>query len=380
MLSWSVSELTLHAIFDHLNLHIAAAHVRELEQQSAESYNYSLPAMTSPFEESLKLVKSVESRKDFASYVPRDGISLNFLLQNLADAKLGTKPIKSSYDLETYVLQHTVKWHCSFTELLKSHPTHSGAVADKAEYFVSFAYSTDFETVLSALDKFRRKNRGANKDLYVWNSVFCINQHFGRSSEEKLTAPVVYPKGWFKDAFEKCIPSIGNVLFVMSPLAEPVALKRLWCIYELYLTISNDKCTLDVILSEEDEEYLIDSLLRSSQSILDFINGVNAEKAKSSNPAQEEKLRKQIAGLAGGYSAIDDAVREKLREWFAHAAKQYIAEKKDMYKRENVEKFINVLGMVAKMLRESGRLEEAFQVEIERLAECRAYYGDKHIE
>ena len=150
-----------------------------------------------------------------------------------------------------------------------------------------------------------------------------MNQHFGRNAKEKLTSPVVYPKCWFKYAFEKCIPSIGNVLFVMSPLAKPVALQRLWCIYELYLTISNDKCTLDVILSEDDEQDLINNLLQDSQSILEFINGVNAEMAKSSNPNQEDKLRAQIAGFAGGYGAFDNAVFDRLRDWFVHAATQY---------------------------------------------------------
>ena len=95
--------------------------------------------MATAFEESLKLVKSVESRKDFATFVPRDGISLNFLFKHLVDAKVGNKPVKSSYDLETCVLRHTEKWHCSFAEMLKSHPTHRAAVVDKADYFVSFA-------------------------------------------------------------------------------------------------------------------------------------------------------------------------------------------------------------------------------------------------
>ena len=332
--------------------------------------------MAAVFEESLKLVKSVESRKDFATFVPRDGISLDFLLKNLADAKLENKPIKSSYDLEAYVLQHTVKWHCSFAEMLKSHPTHSAAVVDKANYFVSFAYSTDFETVLSALDKFRRKsNRGANKDIFVWNSIFSINQHFGRNAKEKLTAPVAYPKGWFKNAFEKCIPDIGNVLFVMSPLAEPVALKRLWCIYELYLTISNDKCTLDVILSEDDEQNLVDNLLEDSQSILNFIKGIEAEKATSSNPNQEQKLRKEIINV--GYARIDESIRDRLREWFAHAATGYIAARKEEYRKDR-HKYIQLLRMVAKMLFESSKFAEALQLAKEDLEECRTCYGSEH--
>ena len=341
--------------------------------------------MATAFEESLKLVKSVERRKDFETFVPRAGISLDFLLTHLADAKLENEPVKSSYDLEAYVVEHTAKWHCSFTEMLKAHPTHHAAVVDNAEYFISFAYSTDFETILSALDKFRRKknknknknnNRGGQKDIFVWNSIFSVNQHFGRNAEEKLTAPVVYPKGWFKDAFENCIPSIGNVLFVMSPLAQPVALKRLWCIFELYLSVSNENCTLDVILSEDDEQFLIDNLLENTERILDYIKNVDSEKAKSSNPKQEQKLRDQIAKIHGGYNAIDDAVRDRLRDWFVHAASGYIIANKDKYK-ANMPKYILLIRAVGKALCEAAKNELAEHLLVEDVQESSKFYGEE---
>ena len=336
---------------------------------------------TATFEESLKVVTSVESRRDFATYVPRDGVSLNFLLKHLPSAKLHTrkkkrsKPIKTMYDLEAYVLELTSKWHCSFTELMKEHPEHKDSVVDTATYFVSFAYSTDVETILSALEKYRRKLRA--DDIFVWISILSINQHFGRKKGEK--AAVVYPKSWFKQAFKECIPAIKNVLFVMSPLGKPVALQRLWCIYELYLSVSNQICSLDVILSEEDEQYLIDNLLINSQSVLTYINGVNAEKATSSNREQEQKLRKQIAEIPGGYAAIDEAVRKRLREWFAHAATGYIAEKKEDYRGDRT-KYIRLLRTVTKMLLEAGRLDSALSLAKEDLEECKAFYGNEHEE
>ena len=333
------------------------------------------------FEESLKLITSVETRRNFATYVPRDGISLNFLLKHLPNVKFRKNekdnnvqtPVKTMYDLEAYVVQLTTRWHCSFTELLKAHPAHQLAVVDTASYFVSFAYATELPTILSALDKYRRK-QGAD-DIYVWISILSINQHFGRENGEK--AAVVYPKSWFKKAFKECIPAIKNVLFVMSPLGNPIALKRLWCIYELYLAVSNKTCSLDVILSEQDEQYLIERLALDTQNILTFINGVNSKMAKSSNPAQEEKLRKQIAEIPGGYYAIDDAVRERLREWFAHAATGYIAARKEEYKK-NRKQYTLLLGTVAKMLHETGRLDEALPLFLETLDESKAHFGNEH--
>ena len=358
----------------------------------APTYPVSLTMTTATMqslEESLKTVKSVETRRDFTTYVPRDGVSLNFLRQHLPNAKFRKKkklylkhfpnarvPIKSMYDLEAYVLQLTARWgHCSFTELLKAHSAHKQAVVDTADYFVCFAYKTDLETVLSALEKKRRK-QGVD-DIFVWISILSINQHFARKKGEK--AVVEYPKSWFKKALKECIPSIKNVLFMMSPLAKPVALQRLWCIYVLYLSVSNKSCTLDVILSDDDEQDLIDNLLEDSQVILKYIAGVDTKEAMCKDKEQHKKMRKLIEEMPGGYGAIDNAVRDKLRDWFAHAATGYIEARKEEYKKDRSQ-YVNLLRMVSKMLLETGRLDEASAFITEDLAECSAHYGNEHEE
>ena len=321
------------------------------------------------FEESFKVVTSVEGRRDFATYVPRDGISLKFLLKHIA----GAKDVKDMYDLENYVLGITRPWHCSLTELLKNHPSYKDtAVVERATYFISFAYSTDFETILSALEKYMLKEGG--EDIFVWISIFSINQHFGRTEGEE--APVVYPKGWFKKAFKECIPAIKNVLFVMSPLAKPVALQRLWCIYELYLSVSNENCTLDVILSEEDEQYFISNLIKDKDSILEYINGVDAESAKSSNPDQEQKLRDQIMALEDGYNTIDKSVRDALRAWFAVSANGYIEANKEEYKKQKAE-YVTLLSTVGSLFSELGKHEESERISVEALFECIQAFGNE---
>lgn len=216
-------------------------------------------------------------------------------------------------------------------ELFKAHPTHISAVVDPAEYFVYFTYSRAFDIILNAVDNVSAEETGA-EDLFAWISITSVNRHFGRMQKERFSAPVVYPKGWAKDAFQQCIASIPKVLFVMSPLAKPVALERLWFIYDVYLEILEEKCSLAVILSEDDEQYLIENLLVSSQSILDYINKVRAEKAKASNPEQDKRLRLQIERLPGGYVAIDESIRDRLRDWFAHAARQYIQDVNSIFK------------------------------------------------
>lgn len=331
--------------------------------------------MALDFEESLKVVTGVTPASDFTSSVPRDGISLNFLLHHFDTGCMARESMQTIYDLEAYVLRLTSRWVCSFTELLKCHPIYKSDVVETAEFFVSLAYSTNLETLFNALDKYRRKI--GKDDIYLWISVLSVNQHFGRTEGEKHHAPVVYPSGWFKNAFKDCIDSIGHVLFVMSPLNNPVALKRVWCIFELYLTITTKQCKLDIVLSEEDEKYLIDNLIKDTDCILDYIDSVDSESARSSNIDQEEKLRSQIKALNGGFKAIDGAVKDRLREWFAHAATEYIDAHREEYK-QNLAKYISLLESVGKMLHHAGRLKQAQPLLAEALELSKSHYGMGH--
>lgn len=323
------------------------------------------------FSESFKTIKPFSARTDFVDYVPTQGLSLEFILKHMSDLQ----GVETMYDLEQYVVEQTRRFNCSFVEMLQEHEVYKEFVTEKATFFVSFAYSSQFHTILSALDKHRRKI--GVKDIDVWISIFTINQHFGRGNEQ--VAPIIYPKSWFKKAFEISIASIKNVLFVLSPLAMPVALQRLWCIYELYLTVLYDECSLDVCLSESDEEAFMKGLLEDTESILEYINGINAEQAKSSNPAQEAKLRNRMETMPGGYEKIDTEVREKLRLWFADTAKGFIDLNKEEYSNDKA-KYIRLLRMVGKMLEEAGRYDAAEPLCYEALYESLGFYGSDNEE
>ena len=319
------------------------------------------------FEEQLKTVTNVSARKDFTNYVPTYGVSLDFMLSHLADIK----GVETMRQLEAYTRKVTGKYHSSLAELLLSHDKFKHAVVDTAEYFVSFAYDTKIETMMDALDRFRRKM--AKKDIFVWISILTVNQHF--QVKDGQAAAVVYPKTWFKNAFEKSISSIKHVLFILNPITKPIALQRLWCIYELYLAVSKGY-KLDVCLSEEDENMFMEGLLRDTQSILSYIDAIDAKSA-GADPSQERKLRERIEEIPGSYGTLDTEVRDRLREWFAHSAKSFIENKREMYESDKPA-FIELLNMVGKLFLEMGRFDEAEAVRTEVLYEAVGHYGNEH--
>ena len=319
------------------------------------------------FEEQLKTVTNVSVRKDFTNYVPTHGVSLDFLLSHFADIR----GVETMRQLEAYTRKVTERHHSSLAELLLSHDKFKHAVVDTAEYFVSFAYDTKVETMMDALDRFRRKM--AKKDIFVWISILTVNQHF--QVKDGQAAAVVYPKTWFKNAFEKSISSIKHVLFILNPITKPIALQRLWCIYELYLAVSKGY-KLDICLSEEDENLFMEGLLQNTESILRYIDAIDAQSA-GADPSQERKLRERIEEIPGSYRTLDTEVRDRLREWFAHSAKSFIEKRRESYQ-QNKSAYVRVLNMVGKLFLELGSFKEAHTVMIEALYEAVGHYGNEH--
>lgn len=320
------------------------------------------------FEEKLAAVEPFQPRTDFATYVPTHGVSLN-LLQSLGD----TAQLNTMEDLETYVINLTARHHCSFAELLLQHPAYCGAVVPTAEYFVSFAYKTKFATFVDALENFRRKIE--KEDITVWISILSVNQHFARGDGE--AAPVQYPPSWFKNAFETSIGRINRVLFVLTPITDPLALKRLWCIYELYLAVRSKHCTLEICLSTEDQLRFVHGIMKDTNSILKYIQAIDSKSA-GAHPDKEKNLRARIEEIPGKYYTLDNAVRNKLRNWFAYAAQAYI-QARGKPTRDEMEGYIELLKVVSKLFIEMRNDKEAEPLCYQALERCLEFYGNEHV-
>lgn len=321
------------------------------------------------FEDQLNAVNVFAARSDFTNYVPSHGISLEFISHHLANLD----GVETMRDLEAYTRKVTERFHSSFAELLRNHDEFKSSVAGTADYFVSFAYDTKVDIFVDALNRFRRQKKV--KDLFVWISILTVNQHF--LVEEGHTAAVLYPKTWFKNAFEKSIASIRKVLFILSPISKPVALQRLWCIYELYLTVSKGY-SLDVCLSELDELTFMQGLLEDTASVLKYIEAIDSRSA-AADPSQERKLRDRIEDIPGSYGTLDTEVRDKLREWFAHSAKSVLDARREDDETDKPG-LINLLNIVGKLFFEMGNYEESENLRTEALYESIGHYGNEHLQ
>ena len=319
------------------------------------------------FEEKLKVVKPFKARTDAAEYVPRHGVSLAFIKQELAKVA----ELQTMRDLESLVRKVTEPFRCSFAELLLQHDSYKSCVVEEAEYFVCVAYDTKVEVFVDALTRFQRELEV--EDIFVWVSVFALNQHFGRGAEQGMELP----ESWLKDSFEAAMADTKRVLFVLSPVNKPIGFERLWCFYELLMPRVLRGCILDVCLSEEDEQNLTKGLLEDAGSILEAIAAIDLEKTKCSNAMDERMLRKRLAAIQTDTQALNKLVRDQLRNWFMNAAIGCIASNSDEYTKE-VAKLIDVLYLVGGMFEEAEDLDTAETLANEVLTLCTRHYGKEH--
>ena len=124
----------------------------------------------------------------------------------------------------------------SYVEHLRLSTDTARLTSDKADAFVSYAWSMSLATVVDSLRGFSG---------FIWMDCFVLNQHF----KHVITTEVL--QGVFGDALQ----AIGKVFIVASPWRKPVVVERIWCVYEQY-TAFEKKAAVTLVLPTEEEEDL----------------------------------------------------------------------------------------------------------------------------
>ena len=85
------------------------------------------------------------------------------------------------------------------------------------------------------------------------------------------------------------IECCGKVYLVLTPWHDPEALKRCWCLFEIYtcLTLGAE---LSICLSEEDENAFTTMLTENFDGILTNLANIDTENADAVNPEDKAKI------------------------------------------------------------------------------------------
>ena len=166
-----------------------------------------------------------------------------------------------------------VSWH----DLLKSEDAHdeSGSpLYGKANAFISHTWRYRFKDTAESVIKYAQDfEQETGRQCYIWMDMFLLNQ-FSTDS---------FDPNWLKETFTNVIKDINNTVVIMTPFESPASVKRVWCLWELYLSIQYSK--LNIVLPPEQSIRFNDALLKDPYSVTEMymqIGQIRAEEAGKS--------------------------------------------------------------------------------------------------
>ncbi|KAJ3283350.1 Kinesin light chain 3 [Rhizoclosmatium sp. JEL0117] len=185
---------------------------------------------------------------------------------------------------------------------LSPDPLLSSQVQD-AKNFISHAWQYKFLDVVEALFHFAIQSNLNPETTIIWFDLFSNSQH---NTAEKTF-------DWWQTVFMNAIKEIVNVVMVMQPWSDPIPLKRVWCLFEIYATAVTQSNFYVAMTVSEESKFLV-KLMDDITSFQQIFSNVNILKTQSFNPSDRDAIFDVIQKTVG-FSKLDQLVFQKLTQW-----------------------------------------------------------------
>eukprot|EP00299_Pterocystis_sp_00344_P014864 c7393_g1_i1.p1 GENE.c7393_g1_i1~~c7393_g1_i1.p1 ORF type:complete len:700 (+),score=130.53 c7393_g1_i1:36-2135(+) len=243
--------------------------------------------------------------------LPLRGISLSFLKSFTAIHELPSD-ISTGDVCFKKVIPLTASGACSLVDLLADVCDEKGNnVVDTPTCFVSHTWKYEFNQTVNAVEMRVNATRRFSMytplledpvETYCWFDIFAINQH----SEE-----VGHPQ--FDSLLESAVKQANPTLFVCHPWHSPISFTRVWCLFEVLVSIRLN-VPFDICLCSSEREQFVRAILEDFSSLVQLFVSVNAEHAQSFKPEDREMIFKWIEQSVG-FQKMNTMVQDKLLEW-----------------------------------------------------------------
>ena len=232
---------------------------------------------------------------------PCDGVPPSYL-RNLIDSHGGESEFEGSTTSDFKRTVIVPKTHATRMSLCAQMRQEGDARIQPATWFVSHPWQMKLLDLVRALESFF-----ADKpDAIIWLDFISTSQH--------QFAPSDRPPEWWQHTFRLAIGQMGQMVMVMTPWENPVALTRAWCLYELYACRSSGS-RFSVAFPPCERARFIAEIVESGDAFYDMLSKVNTANSECSRETDRQRIFSAVQGLAGGFSALDRGVLSTMTEW-----------------------------------------------------------------
>jgi tetratricopeptide (TPR) repeat protein len=234
------------------------------------------------------------------SYV--GGVSLKYIME----LSKQLKPHATMTDFVNDIIKPaTLTNHESYLQLLaREQPS---KVKPTADHFTSYVWSYEVVDELLASLKYTLLDKTkTDADVFIWLDAFCVNQHMkSTATPEQL-----------QQTFGESLKAIGSVVMVLVNWRNPSYSKRMWCVFEAFITKSTEGTQVILAMSEEEEKSLVEAMVGNEiddKFLQQLFSSVDVESAKAKELADEQAILQIIRQY--GVSDVNAVILGNLKQW-----------------------------------------------------------------
>jgi tetratricopeptide (TPR) repeat protein len=203
--------------------------------------------------------------------------------------------------IQTYVKRSTASTGLSYCETHASTRPHDFR---EATVFVSHAWQYCFLDIVAAIAAWAE----ANTAHAFWFDAFTNSQH---DTESK-------PFEWWASTFKTQVKDIGHTLLCLQ-WSSPLPLKRAWCLFEIFSTISTAS-KLEVVMSPSERAGFFHAIQKDILGVTGSFSNVNTETSSAFKDEDKANIFAVVRAMPGGFSHVDSIVVSAMRSWILKEA------------------------------------------------------------
>jgi len=204
---------------------------------------------------------------------------------------MGVPPHASTADVGALVRAATATSGLSYAEQERGLGSALAAASiAPATIMVSHAQSCEFHEMLDAIDAYAELHGLAPSQTFLWLDIFSIRQNTVAQDVVKIGA---------------IIERIGHVVMVLDPWDKPVALQRVWCLYEVVHAVS--PVAFRLALPPSQRRAFVRALKADNHAVKSALSTFDSRTAKTSSESDRAMIFKLIQERFGQGGDVDES-------------------------------------------------------------------------